>query len=220
MSKLHGAVSCATLAAAVLVVAGGGSVRAESHPSQGGPLTPPAADAQLRAYVRRTVQRALFPATQGTYCPAIYIVDRVAQCFAEYHVGDEWGFIGASLRVKGGVTRVGVVQTGPANRSGFFTQTNWRRRWVPCPRPASWRISGELESNNACGAGNYGGTDWGLITQLWVAAPGGLRFQFYPSVSWQFTDVDGYKLASFDGVKVGGSYTFTNVVGDAFRYRP
>lgn len=190
-------------------------------------LTPPQADADLRAHITAGMSHAVFPSAQGTYCPIAYIVAQTAQCLVEYHVGSAWSFLGTTLWVRKGAVRIGVERTGPGpfDRAGFYWYGTWRRRWVQCPRPRSWSVQGTLESNNACGNGNYGGIDWALIGELWVNTPrhpNVFTFQsdFYGRLSWTFMDSAGYALGSFYGTRHGGVYTYTNVVGDSFRYTP
>ncbi len=209
---------------ATLAVLGERSAASRAHGASSSTLTAPAADAALRRYVRSTTPHAVFPNAQGTYCPAVYIVGTEAQCYVEYHVGSSWSFLGATLWVGNGDVRVGVVRTGSGryDLAGFYTHTTWQRRWVACPSPRL--LQGTMESNNACGNGNGTGSDWFFATQLWTSStlspPYKFHFQYEPEVAWTFTDSAGYQLGSYFGTKHGTEYTYTDVVGDSFRYAP
>ena len=198
-------------------------------------LTATTADADLREYVRAATPNAVFPSAQGVYCPAGYITGprpkstrgpaapMEAQCIVEYHVGATWSSLAATLALVNGAVHVGILRTGPGrfDYSGFYSQGTWQRKWAACPRP-KWE-TGTLESNNACGDHTYGGGDWYFVSQMYVPTSlntGKVRFQPSAELAWDWTDSAGYRLGAYFGGKRSSAYTYTDVVGDSFRYKP
>ena len=227
------AVPAVTLGLAAL----GGVVYQASASVRSDRLTAATADADLRNYVRATTPNAVFPSAQGVYCPGSYITGPTpkstrgpaapieAQCIVEYHVGATWSSLAGTVALVNGAVHVGILRLGPGrfDYAGFYSRGTWQRKWAVCSRP-KW-ATGTLDSNNACGDHTYGGDDWYFVSQMYVPTfltSGKVRFQFQPSaeLAWDWTDSAGYRLGAYFGGKRGGAYTYTDVVGDSFRYTP
>ena len=170
-------------------------------------LSTATADAAIKAQVRKTSPRADFPAAEGAFCPAVEIRAGRAECFAEYHVGDRWHIYGAFVSAQGGALRLSYV-----------THASWRRRWVGCSLAGARTgyparpVRGTLASNNNCGKGQPSADAYYIATEFHPSN--------YSELGWQFTDSAGFAIGLFHGTKRGDTYTFTNAVGDAFRYTP
>lgn len=212
----------------VAVVAGAWGGTAARRATRG-VLTQAMADAAMRAYVLGKAPGAVLPRAQQAYCPAAELrgppstmkgqpAGQAVFCIAEYHEGDTWGSVAADLEIVRAAVRI----------KPYWDKT-WTRQWAPCPRrPRHWLVGGTMASNNDCGVNAYGGSDWyfasGLYTTVSIDANGyGTAFRFDPAheTAWDWTDSAGYAVGAYYGTaKQGGWYTYTDVVGDSFRYRP
>jgi hypothetical protein len=187
-----------------------------------------AADTAMRAYVLGKAPSAVLPRAQHAYCPAGELrgppdtaigQGMAVFCIAEYHAGTTWGSVAADLEVVRNSIRI----------QPYWDKT-WTRRWALClpPPPRHWLVGGTLISNNDCGANAYGGDDWYFASQLYATlsmnANGfGTAFRFDPAheTAWDWTDSAGYALGAYYRTAThGGWYTYSDVVGDSFRYRP
>jgi hypothetical protein len=176
-------------------------------------LTAARAAAAIRSYVRAAAPDADFPSAQGSYCPSSEIdaTGQAVLCIVAYHVGSTWGSVGAEVSIVGGSLRI---------RSDW--RGTWIRRWATCRTPGYWRGGGTLTSNNDCGERTFGGNDWYFLSMLGTPAGFG-KFHFYPSrvTGWDWTNSAGYALGAYYLRHArGGTYTYSDVVGDSFRYQP
>lgn len=172
-----------------------------------GSLTPAGASAAFKALLAGEKPDAFFPAAEGKVCPRVYSssAGRRSVCFAEFRTGKNWHLEGASATIEGGEIRF-----------HYRTHASWKRKWKPCRLPRS--VPGALLSNNGCGRGTI--NDDAYLVQ--VELLGNIR-SGHPlrPLGWQFTFSEGFEpIGIFRGRRHGGSYAFTNAVGDSFRYTP
>jgi hypothetical protein len=168
-------------------------------------LTTQAASRALRYKLLGESPGAHFLTGAGPLCPRIYSghVPR-SLCFAEYQTG--------RLR-----TLVGYAVGGEGDQLSlrYRAEARWFRRWAPCPLSD---LPGKLSSNNDCGYHQPQNDEDLLRRQALAAIRGGRPL---PSMRWTFAESAGFAALGFYRVtKSGGSYLFTNAVGDSFRYVP
>jgi hypothetical protein len=148
---------------------------------------------------------AVFPAREGQVCPEeLNLGDGPSSlCFAEYTDGGRWHLSGATAEPDGGEVSF-----------SYPIKASWKRRWVSCKLP---RVSGRLWSNHNCGRGQPESDAYFVEDEV---IPN-IRFHHpLASVGWQFTDSAGFNsLGRYIGKRSGKSLTFTNAVGDSFRYK-
>jgi len=176
-------------------------------------LTAARADVAIRSYVRVATPDADFPSAQGSYCPPseISATGQAVFCIVAYHVGSTWGSVAAEVSIVGASLRIRP-----------YWHDTWIRRWAACSTPKYWRAGGTLMSNNDCGDRAYGGNDWYLLSMLLTPAGGG-KFRFQPShaTGWDWTNSAGYALGAYYLRHThDGTYTYSDVVDDSFRYQP
>jgi hypothetical protein len=151
---------------------------------------------------------ATFPADEGTLCPELYSAGNGSYsiCYAEYKIAGTWHLDGATATVKQNAITLSLI-----------ARTRWRRRWVKC-NLRLWHVPGTLVSNNNCGL-HQPQVDAYFI---WNEAYPGIRSHLaVHHVGWLFADSAGFNsIGRYHAHKIGRVYTFTNAVGDSFRYTP
>lgn len=170
-------------------------------------LTSNSATAAFRAAILADSPTAVFPANEGTLCPEIYSGSEGAYsvCYGEFETGDFWNIQGGQAKEE---ENGQIVFTYP-------TSAQWTRRWTKCRLE---RAPGTLTSNNNCGY-HQPSDDPYLV---WDELVPDIRFHRGTApIGWQFTESAGFtSIGIFHGSKHGKTYTFSNAVGDSFRYRP
>jgi hypothetical protein len=168
-------------------------------------LTTQTGSRALRNKLLAESPEARFLTRGGPLCPRIYSGHVPhSLCFAEYQAG--------RLR-----TLVGYAVGGEGDRLSlrYRAEARWFRRWAPCPLRD---IPGRLSSNNNCGYHQPQNDEDLLRRQALAEIHNGRPL---PSVRWTFTESAGFATLGFYRVtRSGGSYLFTNAVGDSFRYVP
>lgn len=173
------------------------------------PFTSDAAEAVLRPEILTRFPSATFPATEGRLCPETYMGAEGAYsiCYAEFRSGNIWHLEGGRAALKENHISVAL-----------YTRAHWRRTWVKCALShGAHGAPGTLASNYNCGLHQV--SDAYLVT-----------VEIYPSTrmhepltgaGWEFTESAGFtSLGDFHVRKQGRTYSFTNAVGDSFRYTP
>jgi hypothetical protein len=98
---------------------------------------------------------------------------------------------------------------------GFRNEARWFRRWAPCPLKG---VSGALFSNNDCG---YHQLETDASFLISGVVPNIHRHHALHPVGWRFIGSAGFApLGIYRARRAGGSYLFTNALGDSFRYVP
>lgn len=171
-------------------------------------LTSAGADATLKANILAESPNATFPPREGSFCPEIYESDEgnYSVCFAEYETGNTWNLVGGQATIKNDKVTL-----------SYGTHTHWQRKWVNCSLRGT-HAPGKLISNNGCGRHQPESDVYFTAVEVWPD----IRLH-YPvrAIGWQFVDSKGFaSLGSYHTSKRGRTYTFTNAVGDSFRYRP
>ncbi|GEM_PF-6366140 len=170
-------------------------------------LTSSTASRHFKANIFGQFPTAVFPAAEGKPCPEVFGEgsDQFSLCFAEYRTGKTWHFQGASAKLEAGEVAF-----------SYPRHSTWQRKWRRCRLPR--RVPGKLLSNDNCGYGRPE-SDVYLVDDELVAD---IRLhRALQPIGWQFVDSIGFdSLGRYTGKKRGGSYIFTNAVGDSFRYKP
>lgn len=168
-------------------------------------LTTQVASRALRYKLLAESPGARFLTRGGPLCPRIYSGHLPhSLCFAEYQAG--------RLR-----TLVGYAVGGEGDRLSlrYRAEARWFRRWAPCPLTY---LPGKLSSNNGCGYHQPQNDEALLRRQALAEIRDGRPL---PSIRWTFAESAGFgALGSYRVTRNGGSYLFTNAVGDSFRYAP
>lgn len=169
---------------------------------------------------------AVFPAGEEDMCsPAEHsFYGPTSYCFAEFTTGDTWNMVEASV----------PAIPFPGTAVNIYGHTTWQRRWrrcrfrlrVPGKAKGHYRrlhIPGELFSNEDCGRGQpeqpLAETDGDLFE--FEAWPRIRAHRPLPSVTRSFIYANAARgLARYRAAKSNGTYTFTNALGDSFRYTP
>jgi hypothetical protein len=173
-------------------------------------FTPANASAALKAHIIAEHPNAIFPAHEGLLCPEIYPNESTGQryslCYAEFKTGSVWHLVGA------------IAHEGSTITVDGLHDSRWHRHWATCSlrgfSGGPQKVHGTLVANNGCDRGPQ--TD-----AYFIAIEGyyGGRFRPRSSLGWQFVQSAGFtSLGVFH--RQGHSYTFTNAVGDSFRYTP
>lgn len=171
-------------------------------------LTSAAAGAAFKAEITKESPNAVFPRREGKFCPEIYSGSDgdYSICYAEYKIGKIWHLLGASATAKNGEIAF-----------SFGTHANWRRKWVRCSLRGA-HAPGRLVSNNGCGRHQPESDAYFIGDEVYPLVR---LHRAVRAIGWQFTESAGFtSLGIYHVSKRGGTYTFTNAVGDSFRYKP
>lgn len=171
-------------------------------------LTSAAAETTLKANIFAESPNAAFPESEGRFCPETYESNdgNYSICFAEYKTGDTWNLRGGEATIKNNNV---TVSDG--------THAHWGRKWVKCSLRGT-HTPGMLISNNGCGSHQPESDAYFIAVEVY---PDIRLHHAVRAIGWQFVDSKGFgSLGSYRTSKRGSTYTFTNAVGDSFRYRP
>lgn len=201
------------LTSAALALTGG----AAANPALFQSFTLKGKSAVFKAKLAEEFPNAQIPSKEGNVCSSSEHSPEgpISYCFVEFTTGERtWNL------AEGSVTIDLVAGTGLSVR--LYSHTAWQRRWKRCK--LGTRAPGKLFSNDDCGRGqplqpNNVYTDRDIIEfQAWPKIRSHKRLR---SVSRHFIYTDQFPvLAVFHVSKRHNVYTFTNALGDSFRYRP
>jgi hypothetical protein len=175
-------------------------------------LTPSTASTAFKARIVAEHPDAVFPSREGLLCPEIYPDEKTEQeysiCYAEFRTGDVWHLVGTSAYRE---------DNGTITFPNGLHDSRWHRRWVRCSLrgwQSNQKVSGTLIANNGCTKGPQSDAYFVSIEGYYAA-----RFHPGSSLGWQFVQSAGFtSLGVFR--RQGHSYTFTNAVGDSFKFTP
>jgi hypothetical protein len=197
------------------------------------PAAPPtgrAVSGGVREAVLAQYPDAVFPPAEADMCSPVEhsYYGPTNYCFAEFTTGETWNMVEVSLRPV-------YVPPDPAGGDKIYGHGSWRREWVSCKLPPRApvklhghdrlaRVPGALISNEDCGLGMpeqvlRPETDSDLfLFEAWPRIRGRRPLRAV-SRAFIFAGV-APGIARYRVSKSGGVYTFTNALGDSFKYGP
>ncbi len=184
--------------------------------AQPGPFALTGSSASVKEKLAQEYPGASFPAAERDVCssgehsiegPAYY-------CFVEFSLGETWHMAEVAVHFN--------RLTEPDSAITVYGHSSWQRAWHPCSLRKG--MPGKLTTNDDCGRGapeqELGAQTDADIIELEVL-PRLRAHKAIRSVSRPFiySFVAPY-LSRFRATKKNGLFTFTNAVGDSFRFRP
>jgi hypothetical protein len=203
----------AALTAAIAALASASAVVADAGPLH--PFSPRGSTAALEERIAEQFPGAVIPPQERILCSSAEhsMGGPVSYCFAEFATAGTWNLAAASRPLSA------VAEPGGASVS-IYAHVSWRRRWRSCHLGRG--TPGVLFSNEDCGRQQLeplSETDGELISfEVLPKLRSGKAIHFV-NRDLPFGRV-APSLSRFRASLRNGVYTFTNSVGDSFRYRP
>jgi hypothetical protein len=205
----------APLAAAVIAATVAFSLAAPVLAGAEAPLHPFSREGSTAALKERIAEQfpgAVIPPQEGILCsPGEHSMNGpISYCNAEFTTEGTWNLVGASRLLSA------VAEPGGASVT-IYAHATWRREWRRCK--LGRETPGVLFSNENCGLQH--------LESLMRTDAEMVEFEVLPKLRSgkpiRFVDRDGLlpiSLFRFRATRRNGVYTFTNPVGDSFRYTP